>query len=340
MRFLKAVYVLGVSALTGAAAMAGCGGDDPGGTSSNSSGGTGGGATEDCSPKHPICTAVASDCIAVHDNHGATKLGLRMAQLTITKPDVLASGYIANLVAQGLTMNLPQCNLNGTGTFSWLLEFDTTTGKLRTGGALPPDDPLEGYCFANMSAGEFEIAPTEIDAPLTDGAWSGEAETLNVPIFLDTGEENTAPEPIILPLHQVRLTDATLSADNNCIGRYNVEGLDRQNACLPGQDGDPPAFINGGKLSAFITLEEVDRVIVPGIGMGQSLCVVLSGDIGEYGTGGMPNTCKRDENDQIVLRGDWCSATNSPATDDCADAYTLGGEYAASAVKINGLCPQ
>lgn len=335
MRFLKVVYVLGVSALTGAAAVAGCGGgDDPGSSSSNPGGtGTGGGPSGDCTLRHPVCTAVASDCIAVHDNQGSTKIGLRMAQLTITKPDVLATGYIANLVAQGLTMNLPQCYLNGTGTFSWLLEFDTETGKLRTGGALPTNDPLSGYCFANTTAGEFEIAPTEIDAPLTDGAWSGEAETLNVPIFLETSDE-----PIILPLHQVKLTDGKVSADNNCIGRRNSEALDPQNACLPGQDGDPPAFLNGGKLSAYITLEEVDRVIVPDVD--QSLCVVLSGDIGEYGNGGMPNTCKRDEDGKIVLRGDWCSATNSAATDDCADAYALGGEYAASAVKITGLCPQ
>ncbi|XYI03127.1 hypothetical protein ACMHYB_26560 [Sorangium sp. So ce1128] len=333
MRFLKVVVVLGVSALTGAAAVAGCGGDDTDGSSSNSAGGTGGGPTGDCTLRHPVCTAVESDCIAVHDNQGATTFGLRMAQLTITKPDVLATGYIARLVAQGLTMNLPLCYLNGTGTFSWLLEFDTMTGKLRTGGAMPTEDPLDGYCFANMTAGEFEIAPTEIDAPLTDGAWSGEAETLNVPIFLET-----SPDPIILPLHQVKLTDAEVSADNNCIGRRNSEALDPLNACLPGQDGDPPAFINGGKLSAFITLEEVDRVIVPEVN--QSLCVVLSGDIGEYGTGETPNTCKRDENGQIVLKGDWCSATNSAATEDCADAYALGADYAASAVKITGLCPQ
>ncbi|XXX81920.1 hypothetical protein WMF30_24485 [Sorangium sp. So ce134] len=330
-----------MSALTAAGAAAGCGGDDDtGGTSSNPPGGTGGGGG--CSLDHPVCTAVASDCVAVHDNRDATTFGLRMAQLTITKPDVLAVGYVADLVAQGLTMNLPQCNLNGTGTFSWLLEFDTATGKLRTGGAMIADSPLDGYCFANMTAGEFEIAPTEIDAPLNDdGSWSAEVENLNVPIFMETGMEmgtGTDPEPIVLPMHQVRLTDATLSADNNCIGRYNIEALDWMNACLPGQDGEAPAFINGGKLAGFITLEEVDKVIVPTVG--QSLCVVLSGDIAEYGTGGDPNLCKRDESGQIVLKGDWCSATNSPATDDCADAYALGGEFAASAVKINGLCQQ
>ncbi|AUX42934.1 hypothetical protein SOCE26_043740 [Sorangium cellulosum] len=328
MRYLNGVYVLGVFALTGAAAAAGCGSDDAGATSSNPSG-TGGGGGGDCELTNPVCTAVASDCIAVHDNKGATKFGLRMAQLTITKPDVLASGFVASLVAEGLTMNLPQCYLNGTGTFSWLLEFDTETGKLRTGGALPTDDPRAGYCFANMTVGEFEIAPTELDAPLTDGAWSGEAESLNVPIFLDADAE-----PIVLPLHQVRLSDATVSADNNCIGRRNV--LDRTTLCAP--DEEHPAFTNGGKLSAFVTLEEVDKVILPSVE--QSLCVVLSGNIGEYGTGEMPNTCKRDENGQIVLKGDWCSATNAPATEDCADAYALAADYAASGVEITGLCAQ
>ncbi|MGK4004987.1 hypothetical protein WMF31_20325 [Sorangium sp. So ce1036] len=329
MRFANGVYVLGVSALTSAAVVAGCGGDD-GGATSSSSPGSSGGQGENCDLHDAVCTAVASDCIAVHDNQGATRFGLRMAQLTITKPDVLATGFVANLVAEGLTMKLPQCYLNGTGTFSWLLEFDTMTGKLRTGGALPADDPRQGYCFANMTVGEFEIAPTEIDAPLTDGAWTGEVESLNVPIFLDAGSA-----PIILPLHQVKLSDAAVSADNNCIGRRN-DALDPQNLCLP--DEEHPAFINGGKLAAFITLEEVDKVIVPDVN--QSLCVVLSGNIGEYGSGETPNTCKRDENGQIVLKGDWCSATNSAATAECADAFALGGEYAASAVKITGLCPQ
>lgn len=331
MRFLNVVYVLGVSALTGAAAVAGCGGDDDGATSSNPPGSSGG-QGESCELQDPVCTAVASDCIAVHDNQGLTRFGLRMAQLTITKPDVLATGFVADLVAEGLTMKLPQCYLDGTGTFSWLLEFDTTTGKLRTGGALPTDDPRNGYCFANMTVGEFEIAPTEIDAPLTGGAWSGEAETLNVPIFMET-----SPEPLILPLQKVKLTDAVVSADNNCIGRRN-DALDPQNLCLP--DEEHPAFINGGKLSAFVTLEDVDKVLIP-IGLGEiSLCVVLSGNPGEYGNGGAPNTCKRDENGQIMLKGDWCSATNSAATAECADAFALGGEFAASAVKITGLCPQ
>ena len=42
------------------------------------------------------------------------------------------------------------------------------------------------------------------------------------------------------------------------------------------------------------------------------------------------------EDDAIVLQGDWCSTTNSEG--GCRDAFRLGGELAASAVKITGDC--
>lgn len=334
MRIRHGVIVLGVAALTGAAAMVGCGDD---GSANPGPGGGGGSGTGDCSLTNPVCKAVDSECIAVHDNRDKTRFGLRMAQLTITKPDVLASGFIAKLVADSLTMNLRQCYLNGTGDFSWLLEIDKTAGTLRTGGALfaKDDDPLQGYCFANTTVDDFEITPVEVDAALTDGAFDAEIEGVNVPIFVGTSDK-----PIVLPLHGVRLSDVRLSADNNCIGQRNSE-LDWNNQCLP--DEEHPAFINGGKLSGYILLEEVDKVIVDLPLKGKSLCLVLAeslDDGGDYASGADPDTCKRDENDQIIVKGDWCSSTNSPATADCADAFALGGEFAASAVEITGLCQQ
>ncbi len=39
------------------------------------------------------------------------------------------------------------CNLDGSGTFSWLLQFDTTAGTLKTGGARPVAEPTTGYSF-------------------------------------------------------------------------------------------------------------------------------------------------------------------------------------------------
>jgi hypothetical protein len=41
----------------------------------------------------------------------------------------------------------------------------------------------------------------------------------------------------------------------------------------------------------------------------------------------------------ILLPGDWCSTTDVPATEICADAVHLIAEFAASAVKVNGGCP-
>lgn len=326
MRFSNLLMVLVTAPLAGAAAMAGCGGDDDGASPSSSSS-TGAGGGGDCTLTSPICTAVASECVALHDNKGQTKFGLRMAQLTIKQPAVLATGTVAKIVAEGLRMNLSQCYLNGTGDFSWLLEFDTVAGTLRTGGAFPTEDPLKGYCFANMTVGAFQIAPTEMPATLNGGAFNAEAELLVVPIFRDAGD------PITLPLRRARLFDATVSADNNCIGKHNPD-IDPDNFCLPSDEH--PAFIDGGKLSAFITLEEVDTVIVPDVN--QSLCLLLAGASLEYGTGASPNTCKRDANGKILLQGDWCSSTNAAATAECADAFVLSGEYTASAVQITENC--
>src|SRR5262245_27760129 len=145
MRFAKRFTMLGVALWVGAASLSGGCGDTAGDNTSNAGGsgsnssqssttGTGGGEAT-CSPQNPACTVVESECLAMTDNSAKTKFGMRMAQLTITTPSVLATGSIAELVALGVRMDWPECYLNGNGTFSWLLEFDTATGKFRTGGA-------------------------------------------------------------------------------------------------------------------------------------------------------------------------------------------------------------
>jgi hypothetical protein len=327
MRFSNLLVVLGTAALAGAATAVGCGGDDDGSGSSSNPSGTGGGGS-DCALTNPICTSVASDCVALHDNKAAAKFGLRMAQLTIEQPAVLATGTVAKTVAEGLRMNLPQCYLNGTGDFSWLLEFDTAAGTLRTGGAFPTTDPLKGYCFADMAVGTFQIEPTVVPTTLMDGAFTAEVDTLVVPIFRDVGD------PITLPLQKVRLFDSRVSADNNCIGKHNPD-IDPNNFCLPSDEH--PAFLDGGKLSAYLTLEEADEVVVPELD--KSLCLLLAGTDNQYASGGSPNKCKRNDADgKILLKGDWCIATNSAATADCADAFVLSASYTASAVEITESC--
>ncbi|MCC6554352.1 MAG: hypothetical protein IT372_15325 [Polyangiaceae bacterium] len=318
-----------MGALAGAASIAGCGGDDSEGAGAGTTG-----TSQGCELTNPLCTAVDSECIALVDNRGKTTFGLRMAQLVITKPDVLAGPTVGKTVSEAVRMSLQQCHLNGTGTFSWLIEFDTTAGTARTGGALPQTDPTQGFCFVDTTVDTFHIQPIVVPAPITDGHFDADVGDLIVPIYLSDDLSGT---PITLPLHQARLSEGTVSADNNCIGSYNAAGLDPDNLCLPDEAGGVYAYNNGAKLTAFITIEEADSVEVTDLG--QSLCVILSGDPGTYGDGASPvSHCARDAGGVINLKGDWCAATNSAATADCNDAFALGAEFAASAVEITGIC--
>ena len=336
MSFSKIGWVIAATSLTGAVVLlgVGCGDDTTSATtgdttsSSSSSGATG----APCAPKAPACNVVTSDCIAIAENKGAAHANLRMSQLTITKPAVLASGVVANIVGNGVQMNLPDCNLEGGGTFSWILDVDTATGMMKTGGAKPVADPNTGYCFVNEMLGGKQVAPITFDSGLAGGAFSTKAPfDVVVPIFLDAA----ATMYVLMPLHQVVL-DGKLSADNNCVGKYNADTLDPKNSCLA-EPPDKLAFTNDGHLNGFITLEEADTVIVDTLK--QSLCVMLSGDAATFGDGATPAKCKRDAMMKIVYKGGWCSTTNMAATAGmCEDAEQLAAEFAASAVKITGDC--
>jgi hypothetical protein len=277
---------------------------------------------------------VKSDCIALEDYSASKTPVLRMAQLTMTKPDALAgSGVVPKVVANAVTMNLPACFLEGGGTFSWLLQFDETTGKLKTGGAKPVDDPSAGYAFVDemLKQGDqtFHVAPIELDAAVgADGTFAAaKGIDLIVPIYLDAA----ATSIVLLPLKQAVLK-GMLSADNNCIGKFNSDTLQQDNNCL--SDSTHPAFTTGATLEGFITLEDSDTVALTT--PPETLCVLLSGDADVYGDGSSPlNKCKRDAaTKKVVFKGDWCSTTNAAATADCADSVKLGGEFAASAVKL------
>jgi hypothetical protein len=331
MRFstLMSGLVAGGAAI--AASLAGCGGDDPPATTST-------GGAVDCSPKPECPYAAGADCLAFTDNRDQTKFTLRMSQLSVTQPEALSKDTVEMIVSRGVRAKLPECKLQGDGTFNWLLEFDTATGRLRTGGAKPVADPDDGYCFTDETVTQngmpFVITPIDVDAPITDGRFAAETtQDVVVPIYLDAMDDTKV---VLLPLRGARLYDGTISADNNCIGKYNAENLDPVNLCLP-EEGIP-AFIDGGKLEGFITIEEADTVVIDVLG--QTMCVLLSADTLTYGDGGSPvQKCKRDMNDVITLTGDWCAATNSAATADCKDAFKLGATFAASAAKMAASCP-
>ncbi len=253
-----------------------------------------------------------------------------MADLQLTAPPALTKGLVSTVIGNSVTPENAACNLAGTGTFSWLLAFDTAAGTLTTGGAKPVANPALGYSFVNedfpVLGGTLPIAPVTLTAPLGASCTvTSSAANLNLPIYLDAAATNA----IVLPLRQARFSNVTVSGDHTCIGKYNAAGLDPANNCLA--DQQTPAFSPGGQLDSFINLDQADSIVVAPLQ--QTLCIVLSGDATKYGDGGTPAKCKRTSG-KIVFPGDWCTATNQAATPQCSDAVRFAGTFAASGMLI------
>ncbi len=255
-----------------------------------------------------------------------------MADLSLTAPAAFTKGLVKSVIANGVTPNQPQCNLSGGGTFSWLLELDTVAGTVKTGGAKPVANPALGYAFVDqnypITGGMLHVAPVTLSAPISAAcSTDSSASDLNLPIYLDVMASSLIP----LPLHQARFVNLTVSGNHDCIGTYNAVGLDPSGGCLP--DAQHPGFFPDAQVVAFINLEQADTVPVSPIG--QSLCVLLSGDAATFGDGAQPiSHCKRT-NAKINFQGDWCSATNQPASAQCKDALYFAAGFAASGVIIN-----
>lgn len=332
MRFstIAASLALGTAGLFGF--VMGC---DGGETNAATTGGTG--ATCELTAK---CVTADPTCVAIVDNKDQQQFGLRMSQILISKPASLGpTKFVGKTVANGVTWKRPDCYLTGDaagGNFSWLLLIDLAGKTVCTGGAKPPATPEDGYSFVNemvmQGANTFDIKPIKFSAPdLAMGKFSvaaADAQNIIVPIYTAEGGV------ILLPLRKAKITEATLSSNNNCIGSFNGKGLDPLNNCGPLATENQFSFVNGGKLEGYITLEDADNIVVDLAKA--SLCALLTED----GDGAMPTSkCKRDAMSKIVYKGDWCDATNAAADGTCADAVQLAADFAASAVKINGGCP-
>jgi len=307
------------------------------GTTNNNT--TSGGNTATCELTDKCVTADPT-CVAIVDNKDKMQFGLRMSQILISKPVTLGpSKFVGKTVASGVSWKRPDCYLNGDaagGNFSWLLHIDLATNTVCTGGAKPPVAAEDGYSFVNemlTQAGQtFDIKPIKFSAPeLAMGKFSvavADAQDIIVPIYTAEGA------PILLPLRKARITNATLSSNNNCVGSFNGSGLDPFNNCGPSPVDNQFSFNNGGSLEGYITLEDADDIVVDLANA--SLCALLTED----GDGAMPTSkCNRDAMGKIMYKGDWCDATNAAADATCADAVQLAADFAASAVQINGGCP-
>jgi hypothetical protein len=306
-------------------------------TATTGSGGQGGGVPAPCEPKDASCHLVkTSDCIPLVDNTGQASFTLRVGQIDFYKPDAFTGSFEEAAFSSAVTMSLPACNLQGSGTFSWIFEFDSTTGAYTIGASKPPAAPQDGYSFVSgtiMQGGmSFMLMPgtgtASIDAMGNIAA--SVVDFIDFPVYLD----EAGMDVILVPLHEVALTQGVISADHNCIGTFNGEGLSPSNGCLPVPGTAAEDFVDGAKLGGYITLEEADQVILTSFGLNRSLCVLLSQAPDVFGNGGSPDLCKRDACGQIKFPGDWCAATNSGASPTCYDSMQFSAGLAASAVKL------
>lgn len=336
------VLGIGDPTLDPAGGTGGKGGSGPGPVTSSQSSvaaaaGTGGGEpTYPCTPTDPSCSIVKSDCLAVHDNAGKSSFAIRVAQLDFYQPVAFTGTLEQAAFLASISMNLPKCNLKGSGTFSWIVNVDKTAGTFQVGAAKPPKDPHDGYSYVNenitLSGKTFPIAPAS--GPMTldaDGSiHPATIENILLPAYLDAAATNL----ILVPLHKLRVLETKISADQNCVGSYNAAGLKKSNGCLPDVNAGISSFTIGGKIDGYIDLEEADNIIITSFGLNRSLCVLLSNSAGTYGDGGNPAKCKRDGGGQIKFNGDWCAATNLPADATCYSAVAFFAGFAGSGVEL------
>ena len=321
---------LGLLLATTVALGAACGSsDDTGNTTSTASGGE-----LTCTPTDPACPALSvnSECLGLVDNAGKDQFAMRLSQLEVTAPKALTSPTVQKVVGDGVYVNLPECNVAGLGTFSLVVEFDLKSNKLKAGGAAPAKSPAEGYCYVTDNTNG--VAPIEVNATFDVLKFTTDAiPKVVLPVYVDA----SAKSAVFLPVTGAKLENGTISADHNCIGSFNDAppsqgGLDPLNNCLP--ETGVGYFKNDAMLTGSITIEEADDVNVDLLG--QSLCVLLSGDAAKFGDTSTPKKCKRTGG-KIDLEGDWCSTSNKAG--DCKDSFRLEALLAASSVKVRTDCP-
>jgi len=334
---IRHTLTLSVLALGAAVATAACGDDD------DKKNKPGPGVVDDSCPGSQ-CEYADSVCLAIGDNEGSDRTDLRINQLNITFPEALKNKFLQDTVINK-AMRIAydeSCNYSGDGRFSWLFSFDRTSNKLLTGGGPPIENEAaakNGTCFIQFTDTDsgIEVKPQELDVTLgDDGSFDVSGIDVTVPIFLPTGGS------VLLPLKQVAvknlpgkaITDdeGNPSASGNCIGKYRTN-LDPAAACLP--EDDISYFENGASLEGFITVEDAETVWIADLRT--SLCVLLGKQADDIKASGDDGThCKRDGDGNIILKGDWDSATNSAVEPGTGDAFLLKAEFSASAIKING----
>jgi len=317
--------------VTGVALAAGCsssGGSD--------NGGTGGGTAGGCKPTAAECYAAGPDgpgnaCLAKADNTG-DKVQLRVSQLQVSSPVALIQPYMQDsIITKKIDLHQQACYQSGVGEFNILFEYDTTQKTVTAGASIPQaliGAPTDGTCFAKFTdqSSGIDVGPVSTPYTASGDTYSATFDKLVVPIYINDAQDSYA----LLPLHQVDVT-ATLSKDHDCVGSFRAANLEPP-LCAPAEGEF--AWENGGSFNGYITVAEADTVDI--VDLGESLCVLLSGDPVLWKGTDAKHTCKGSDQyakTQQLPEGDWCSTSNSAG--GCKDSWHLATKFAASAIKID-----
>jgi hypothetical protein len=298
-----------------------------------------------CTPGAGTCNTAPcnsnSACLAMADNSGASVANLRMRKLLVTAPPALAfqppshTFVQKTVIDEGINLD-NQCGEPGTGTFNWLIQFDTQNMKVTTGCAPPPKDPFgAGYCFVNATIEGLQVGPVTVDiAQNMDGSYSTSKiiDKLYVPIFVASNVASMATSSVIvLPISGASVKNVTLSSDHNCIGHYNSDAVTPSGAtCVDTDDTTCVRWTTGGSLGGYITLDDANGVDVPQLA--ESLCVLLAPTATVDTSNPNEKKCATDATGHVTAQGDYCSKTPGPG--GCNDSYWLSATFAASAAKI------
>ncbi|MCU0658436.1 MAG: hypothetical protein MUF64_25220 [Polyangiaceae bacterium] len=293
----------------------------------------------------PACCQIVpgSRCMAKADNSGSPRKRLRMGQLRVKAPAKLSTNLVqGTIVSPAVTQLDPACGLSGVnkgGLFNWILDFDTSTGILRTGGARAVEKIEDGYCFLKASFEGVQVEPieAEMNFDAATGAFStkGQIPRIAVPIFQKRDANDV---PILLPIRNAVIQDGVLSPDGNCIGRFRGEPGELDESCqtLTNNATSPDAYLfeNAATIEGIITLEEADQVKV--VDLRQTLCTLLVSTSATMKVDGY-TVCSRVDgklSPDVMAVAD---ASSTPGGEK--DAVRLAADFAASSVPIrDGEC--
>ncbi len=295
-------------------------------------------ASGSCTVTQSATCNAASACLAPASNTGTTD-NFRLSALYLAAPKALTLASVqGTIVNSGLEFDNAACGQNGNALFNWLMTLDTAANTLKTGGAPVPTDTSgnSGFCYENDTQDGLPVAPVTV--PVTkaaDGTYSttNPIPALNIPFGI-AGSTSI----IVLPLHNLQISDVTVSDNGNCIGSYKTSGTTTSDPIACSDIDSCQRWTTSASLGAYITLAEADKVQV--VQLQESLCALLS--LYQPGTKSSTGTCTTNADGSYVAQGDWCTTANGgaggPATATCADAYWLSSTFAASAVKVADTC--